>query len=130
MFKLSSLISRLSGTTSGINIINTMQTAMFASAPEMIKVEKVGQKQNVALITLNRPKALNALCGQLMEEVGIRQCWEGGFHEKILLFTNFETFSWQYLFESGQQSPLTIQMSVTKAFSEAIAMMRTGMTDY
>lgn len=35
----------------------------------MIKVEKVGEKKNVALITLNRPKALNALCAQLMDEV-------------------------------------------------------------
>ena len=36
---------------------------------EMIKVEKVGKNNNVGLITLNRPKALNALCQQLMNEV-------------------------------------------------------------
>ncbi|XP_063230608.1 enoyl-CoA hydratase, mitochondrial isoform X3 [Bacillus rossius redtenbacheri] len=37
---------------------------------EYILVEKKGEKQNVALITLNRPKALNALCDGLMKEVG------------------------------------------------------------
>lgn len=35
----------------------------------MIKKEVAGEKKNVGLITLNRPKALNALCGQLMNEV-------------------------------------------------------------
>nr|QBH73204.1 putative cyclohex-1-ene-1-carboxyl-CoA hydratase [Carausius morosus] len=45
----------------------------FASASpkyEYILSEKKGEKQNVALITLNRPKALNALCDGLMREVG------------------------------------------------------------
>ncbi|XP_014235067.1 probable enoyl-CoA hydratase, mitochondrial [Trichogramma pretiosum] len=36
---------------------------------EFIKVEKTGAKSNVALITLNRPKALNALCAKLMHEM-------------------------------------------------------------
>ena len=35
----------------------------------MIKIDKTGEKKNVALITLNRPKALNALCKQLMSEL-------------------------------------------------------------
>lgn len=35
----------------------------------MIKVETTGEKKNVGLITLNRPKALNALCNQLMSEL-------------------------------------------------------------
>lgn len=52
-----------------------MQQAMKASTAtgnaqrEMILMEKRGEKQNVALITLNRPKALNALCKQLMTEL-------------------------------------------------------------
>jgi len=40
-----------------------------ASQFEMIRVEKAGAKQNVALVTLNRPKALNSLCKQLMTEL-------------------------------------------------------------
>ncbi|XP_017877225.1 probable enoyl-CoA hydratase, mitochondrial [Ceratina calcarata] len=36
---------------------------------EFIKVETTGEKQNVALVTLNRPKALNALCDKLMTEL-------------------------------------------------------------
>ena len=36
---------------------------------EMIKAEKKGEKQNVGFIQLNRPKALNALCDQLMAEM-------------------------------------------------------------
>lgn len=37
----------------------------------MIKAEKAGEKNNVGLIHLNRPKALNALCDQLMSEVSL-----------------------------------------------------------
>ncbi|XP_028144688.1 enoyl-CoA hydratase, mitochondrial [Diabrotica virgifera virgifera] len=36
---------------------------------EFIKVSKTGEKQNVGLIQLNRPKALNALCNGLISEV-------------------------------------------------------------
>ncbi|XP_035721617.1 probable enoyl-CoA hydratase, mitochondrial [Vespa mandarinia] len=36
---------------------------------ELIKVETTGENKNVGLITLNRPKALNALCNQLMIEL-------------------------------------------------------------
>ncbi|XP_075557234.1 enoyl-CoA hydratase, mitochondrial-like [Dermacentor variabilis] len=43
----------------------------FATAAyENILVEKKGAQQNVALVTLNRPKALNALSSALMTEVG------------------------------------------------------------
>ncbi|XP_061391799.1 probable enoyl-CoA hydratase, mitochondrial [Musca vetustissima] len=36
---------------------------------EFIKTELAGEKKNVAVITLNRPKALNALCNGLMKEL-------------------------------------------------------------
>lgn len=36
---------------------------------QYIKTERHGEKKNVAVITLNRPKALNALCNDLMAEV-------------------------------------------------------------
>ncbi|VDD95092.1 unnamed protein product [Enterobius vermicularis] len=36
----------------------------------MLKTELVGTKLNVALIRLDRPKAMNALCDQLMSELG------------------------------------------------------------
>ncbi|XP_064478861.1 enoyl-CoA hydratase, mitochondrial-like [Ornithodoros turicata] len=41
----------------------------FATAYQNIIIEKKGAQQNVALVTLNRPKALNALSGPLMNEV-------------------------------------------------------------
>uniref|UniRef100_A0A1I7VHI1 3-hydroxyisobutyryl-CoA hydrolase n=1 Tax=Loa loa TaxID=7209 RepID=A0A1I7VHI1_LOALO len=41
----------------------------LAAAAHMIKTEKVGDKRNVGLIKLDRPKALNALCNQLMQEL-------------------------------------------------------------
>ncbi|CAH1100971.1 unnamed protein product [Psylliodes chrysocephalus] len=37
---------------------------------EFIKLSKTGEQQNIGLIQLNRPKALNALNNGLMEEVG------------------------------------------------------------
>ncbi|KAI6180238.1 hypothetical protein M3Y98_00698200 [Aphelenchoides besseyi] len=40
-----------------------------AESREFIKVDVVGKNNNVGLITLNRPKALNALCRGLMDEV-------------------------------------------------------------
>lgn len=47
------------------------RVSAFPALPnfEFIKVETTGEKKNVALITLNRPKALNALCKGLMTEV-------------------------------------------------------------
>ncbi|CAJ0580970.1 unnamed protein product, partial [Mesorhabditis spiculigera] len=43
--------------------------ALSTKAPEMITVEKTGKENRVQLIKLNRPKRLNALCGQLMSEL-------------------------------------------------------------
>lgn len=48
------------------HLIRTLATAKDY---EYIKVEKRGEKSNVGLITLNRRKALNALCAGLMNEV-------------------------------------------------------------
>jgi enoyl-CoA hydratase len=54
------------------NVICSIIAASFvAAAPsyQHIIVEKQGAKTNVGVITLNRPKALNALCDALMREV-------------------------------------------------------------
>ncbi|CAG9529564.1 unnamed protein product [Cercopithifilaria johnstoni] len=45
------------------------QRCNFASGVHMIQIERVGDKMNVGLIKLDRPKALNALCSQLMQEL-------------------------------------------------------------
>nr|XP_049699632.1 enoyl-CoA hydratase, mitochondrial isoform X2 [Helicoverpa armigera]XP_049699633.1 enoyl-CoA hydratase, mitochondrial isoform X3 [Helicoverpa armigera]XP_049699634.1 enoyl-CoA hydratase, mitochondrial isoform X4 [Helicoverpa armigera] len=62
----------------GKNVVNRVAAAntglvkFYSTGPayENIKVEVVGAKKNVGLIQLNRPKALNALCGPLFVEVG------------------------------------------------------------
>lgn len=41
----------------------------FLGAFEYVKISKAGAKNNVGIIQLNRPKALNALCDGLMWEV-------------------------------------------------------------
>lgn len=41
----------------------------FSASYEFIKTAEVGAKSNIALVTLNRPKALNALCNGLMLEL-------------------------------------------------------------
>ena len=37
---------------------------------DFLKTEKKGEKENVAVIHLYRPRALNALCDELMKELG------------------------------------------------------------
>lgn len=58
--------SQVEGVLTGINFDSPfLSTATY----EYIKAERTGEKKNVALITLNRPKALNALCNGLMREL-------------------------------------------------------------
>ena len=59
------MVSRVAATNSG-----SIKFYSTAPAYENIKVEVVGSKKNVGLIQLNRPKALNALCGPLFVELG------------------------------------------------------------
>ena len=50
-----------------------LRASLSTSSPlsyEFLKTEKRGEKNNVGLICLNRPKALNALCDGLMAELG------------------------------------------------------------
>uniref|UniRef100_A0AC34FPS1 Cyclohex-1-ene-1-carboxyl-CoA hydratase n=1 Tax=Panagrolaimus sp. ES5 TaxID=591445 RepID=A0AC34FPS1_9BILA len=66
MFKVSALV----GQNAFKNAALVQQfMKMSTVSHEMIKVERVGANKHVGLITLNRPKALNALCAQLMNEV-------------------------------------------------------------
>lgn len=46
-----------------------IRLASSCPAYKNVIVEKKGEKQNVGLITLNRPKALNALCDALIDEL-------------------------------------------------------------
>lgn len=48
-----------------------MEYLVPAKSYNFIKTELTGEKKNVALITLNRPKALNALCNDLMTEISV-----------------------------------------------------------
>lgn len=48
---------------------NAFLFSASSNAFEFIKTEKAGAKKNVGLITLNRPKALNALCNGLIAEL-------------------------------------------------------------
>nr|BAN20816.1 cyclohex-1-ene-1-carboxyl-CoA hydratase, putative [Riptortus pedestris] len=65
-FRSLRIICRLGSMSNSVTVCRT-----FASAQtyQNILIEKKGEKQNVGLITLNRPKALNALCGPLVSEV-------------------------------------------------------------
>uniref|UniRef100_A0A0N5BNP0 Probable enoyl-CoA hydratase, mitochondrial n=1 Tax=Strongyloides papillosus TaxID=174720 RepID=A0A0N5BNP0_STREA len=63
MFRLTSFVGNSIIRNNAVRYLNTI------GKPEMIKIDMVGTNKNVALITLNRPKALNALCAQLMTEL-------------------------------------------------------------
>ncbi|XP_074639883.1 enoyl-CoA hydratase, mitochondrial-like isoform X1 [Acropora palmata] len=53
----------------GVLWIRSLFKTKASKTFEMILTEKKGEKQNVGFIQLNRPKALNALCDQLMAEL-------------------------------------------------------------
>lgn len=46
-------------------MFDTGQTGNY----EFVKIETAGEKKNVGVVTLNRPKNLNALCDQLIKEI-------------------------------------------------------------
>lgn len=49
-----------------LRALTNLAVRRFAAAPEMLRTEHI---EKVLLITLNRPKALNALCNQLIAEL-------------------------------------------------------------
>ncbi|KAG8235528.1 hypothetical protein J437_LFUL013490 [Ladona fulva] len=65
-FQATKRLTRLLGNTQ-VNYIGYRYAS--GKSYEYIITEKKGEKQNVGMITLNRPKALNALCDALMREV-------------------------------------------------------------
>ena len=71
-------ISRLSSTllrhVSVLAQLPTTVRLMSSNLPkfEFVKVEKRGEDDRVGLVTLNRPKALNALCGPLMDDLLVK----------------------------------------------------------
>ncbi|CAD6237402.1 GSCOCG00002292001-RA-CDS [Cotesia congregata] len=62
-------INRLPKNTQNFSTSTKLYAASVLNKYEFIKAEKAGEKQNVGLVTLNRPKALNALCQQLITEL-------------------------------------------------------------
>nr|QBH73203.1 putative cyclohex-1-ene-1-carboxyl-CoA hydratase [Brunneria borealis] len=74
LIKITATATRLFGAhTGGISTFTTLLKYASTNAGqhyEYIIAEKKGEKGNVGVITLNRPKALNALCNALMTEVG------------------------------------------------------------
>ncbi|XP_067627559.1 enoyl-CoA hydratase, mitochondrial [Eurosta solidaginis] len=72
---MASIAKLLSGRAQHVFQVAAKQSQLaprfFASAAnlEYLKHEVTGEKRNVAVITLNRPKALNALCNGLMTEL-------------------------------------------------------------
>lgn len=50
-------------------LFNWNFVVIVAASYQHILADKAGEKKNVGLITLNRPKALNALCDALVAEL-------------------------------------------------------------
>ncbi len=53
---------------SGLTINSRLMSTQLPNL-EFVKVEMRGANNNVGLVTLHRPKALNALCGPLMDDL-------------------------------------------------------------
>uniref|UniRef100_A0A0K8TTW5 Probable enoyl-CoA hydratase, mitochondrial n=1 Tax=Tabanus bromius TaxID=304241 RepID=A0A0K8TTW5_TABBR len=81
----------LSGVKSAIRApnYNAYRYCCAANKPlEYIQTEVVGEKKSVAVITLNRPKALNALCNGLMTEVsGALEAYEKDPNISVVIIT-------------------------------------------
>jgi len=60
---------RCIGTTPGPQLLASPFRNYSASSYEFLKVDTTGTNNRVGLVTLNRPKALNALCGPLIGEL-------------------------------------------------------------
>jgi len=63
------LVSTKLVNSSSILSTSTSTRALSTSTWQHIKTERRGTNDRVGLVALNRPKALNALCGPLMEEL-------------------------------------------------------------
>ncbi|XP_971757.2 enoyl-CoA hydratase, mitochondrial [Tribolium castaneum] len=65
------VVSRISTPASNKAFLNNPNIKFYSVQKnfEFIKTHKAGARNNVGVITLNRPKALNALCNGLMQEV-------------------------------------------------------------
>lgn len=64
------LVTKLGLLSDGLRVFAQVRTLASAGQNlKNIKVELKGDKMNIGLITLNRPKALNALCDELMKEL-------------------------------------------------------------
>ena len=60
---------------------------------KMIEAERVGAKQNVGLVRLNRPKAMNALCDQLIQEVCFTVLSRSNLQQTFGAFKETETLA-------------------------------------
>jgi len=66
---LSSFLRNSCSETKHLNLVRLLGSVRDPASYEYIKSEQVGTDGRVGLVTLNRPKALNALCAGLMDEL-------------------------------------------------------------
>jgi enoyl-CoA hydratase len=71
---MAGVLRKVTGSASPLIALARNHVKGFASAVsfarEYVLTERIGEKKNVGLIKLNRPKALNALCDGLMKDLG------------------------------------------------------------